>query len=191
MKLPFIKRAWLKLAIVTVGMALCLISWVAGAEEGSRENLDTSILAPPIKEDQEVLIRRLKTVKGDIDAFRIFAENFHNKGDADHLAQLQQPVDDYLKKHVNSLIAQSAEYSTLEDTKLTAETMYIKSRLLMDLNRGDSASAVTADMKKRFAPYQKISVELPGKSTTLDEAIRQLDEELAKTVSNQKRQGVP
>jgi len=35
-------------------------------------------------------------------------------------------------------------------------------------------------MKKRFGSYQKISVELPGKTTTLDEGIRLLDEELAK-----------
>ncbi|HYS43556.1 MAG TPA: hypothetical protein VEM32_06210 [Geobacteraceae bacterium] len=191
MKLPFLRRAGLRPAVIAVGLALCLAPRMAGAEEGPRESLDTALLSPPIKEDQELLLRRLRTVKGDIEAFRVFAENFRSKGEAVHLAQLQQPVDDYLKKHVNNLIAQSAEYATLEGTRLTAETMYVEARLLMSLNREDSARAVIADMKKRFAPYQKIAVELPGKSTTLDEAIRQLDEESAKAVSSQKRQEVP
>jgi hypothetical protein len=178
------------LAVIAFGLMFCL-NPVSGAEKGSREILDSGLLSPPIKEDQEVLIRRLKTVKGDIEAFRSFAENFHNKGDAVYLKQLQKPVDDYLAKHVNNLIAQSSEYSTLEGTKLTAEIMCAKSRLLMSLNRKDSAKDVIADMKKRFAPYQKITVELPERSTTLDEAIKLLDEELAIAGSARERRREP
>jgi len=144
------------------------------------------MVLPPPQEDQSVLNRRLQAAKRDIEAFRIFAENFRKDGDMKTLAQLQNPVDDFLKKHVDNLLAQGFEYSTLETTRLTAEIMFIKARLFMSLNREESARNTVAEMKKRFGSYQKISVELPGKTTTLDHGIRMLDEELAKTATTKK-----
>ena len=170
--------------VLITGLALLLSFGVTCA--ASAQGGDSAMLPPPSQEDQAVLKRRLQTAKRDIEAFRIFAENSRNNGDKKTLAQLQNPVDDFLKKHVDNLLAQSAEHSTLETTRLTAEIMYIKTRLLMSLNRRDAALASVADMKRRFGTYQKISVELPGKTTTLDEGIRLLDEELAKTAINKK-----
>ena len=173
-------------AVLITGLALLLSFGVAYAES-ARERAEPAMLPPPSQEDQSVLKRRLQTAKRDIEAFRIFTENSRNNGDVKTLAQLQNPVDDFLKKHVDNLLAQGTEHSTLETTRLTAEIMFIKTRLFMGLNRRDAAQNTVADMKKRFGSYQKISVELPGKTTTLDEGIRLLDEELAKTATTQKK----
>jgi hypothetical protein len=167
-----------KTAVFLMGLTL-LLSCGAAQVAGARED-NQALLLPPSQEDQTMLNRRLQTAKRDIEAFRIFAENFRSNGDTKALAQLQYPVDDFLKKHVDNLLAQSLQHATLETTRLTAEIMFIKSRLFLCLNRGDAARKVVAEMKNRFGSYQKISVELPGKTTTLDEGIRLLDEELAK-----------
>jgi len=58
--------------------------------------------------------------------------------------------------------------------------MFIKTRLFMSMDRNEDARNTVAEIKKRFGSYQEISVELPDKTTTLDEGIRQLDAELAK-----------
>lgn len=173
-------------AVFTMGVALLLSCGVACAETGKGEK-NPALLLPPAQEDQTVLTRRLQTAKRDIEAFRVFAENFRNNGNLKTLAQLQNPVDDFLKKHVDNLLAQSFQNSNLETTRLTAEIMFIKASLFLSLNRGDAARDTVAKMKQRFGSYQKISVELPGKTTTLDEGIRLLDEELAKTASSQKK----
>ena len=65
--------------------------------------------------------------------------------------------------------------------------MFIKTRLLISLNRGDAARNCVSDMKQRFGSYQKISVDLPGKTTTLNEGVRMLDEELAKIRTAKKK----
>ena len=160
---------------------LTLLSSCGFAYGGSSREGNQALLLPPSQEDQTVLTRRLQTAKRDIEAFRIFAENFRSNGDSKALAQLQYPVDDFLKKHVDNLLSQSLQHATLETIRLSAEIMFIKARIFLDLNRGDAAKRTVADMKQRFGSYQKISVELPGKTTTLDEGIRLLDEELAKT----------
>ncbi len=164
-------------AVFLAGVILFLS---CGIVHGATREDNQALLLPPSQEDQAVLNRRLQTAKRDIESFRIFAENFRSNGDTKALAQLQYPVDDVLKKHVDNLLSQSLQHATLETTRLTAEIMFIKARLFLDLNRGDSARKVVAEMKSRFGSYQKISVELPGKTTTLDEGIRLLDEELAK-----------
>jgi hypothetical protein len=168
-------------AVFLTGLTLLLSCGIAHGGNSREDN--QALLLPPSQEDQAILKRRLQTAKRDIEAFRIFAENFRSNGDTKALAQLQYPVDDFLKKHVDNLLAQSLQHATLETTRLTAEIMFIKARVFLDLNRGDAARKVIADMKNRFGSYQKISVELPGKTTTLDEGIRLLDEELAKTAS--------
>ncbi|HYS43573.1 MAG TPA: hypothetical protein VEM32_06295 [Geobacteraceae bacterium] len=174
-----IHAAWVQTTVFFVGAAL-LISCGTAYAEGAREGNAKALLLPPSQEDQSVLKRRLLSAKRDIEAFRVFAENFRDNGNMKTLAQLQNPVDDFLKKHVDNLLTQSIQHANLETTRLTAEIMFIKARLFICLNRDDAAQQTVADMKKRFGSYQKISVELPGKTTTLDEGIRLLDEELAK-----------
>jgi len=171
--------------LATLALMLLLCCGAAYAEN-AKDNVSSTLLPPPAQEDQSVLKRRLQTAKRDIETFRIFAENFRSNGDAKSLAQLQTPVDEFLKKHVDNLLDQGAENSTLETTRLTAEIMFIKTRLLLSLNRPDAARATVDDMKKRFGSNQKISVDLPGKTTTLDEGIRLLDEDLAKTSTSTK-----
>lgn len=172
--------------VLFTGLSL-LISCGGAWAEGGREGNAKALIPPPSQEDQSVLKRRLLTAKRDIEAFRVFAENFRNNGNTKTLAQLQNPVNDFLKKHVDNLLAQSVQHTNLETTRLTAEIMFIKARLFICLNRDDEAQKTVADMKKRFGSYQKISVELPGKTTTLDEGLRQLDEELAKTETREKK----
>ncbi len=174
-----IHAAWVQATVFFAGAAL-LISCGTAYAEGAREGNAKALLLPPSQEDQSVLKRRLLSAKRDIEAFRVFAENFRDNGNMKTLAQLQNPVDDFLKKHVDNLLTQSIQHANLETTRLTAEIMFIKARLFICLNRDDAAQQTVADMKKRFGSYQKISVELPGKTTTLDEGIRLLDEELAK-----------
>jgi hypothetical protein len=169
-----------------MGLALLLSFGIAHAES-AKDAVSSTLLPPPAHEDQSVLKRRLQTAKRDIETFRIFAENFRGNGDTKSLAQLQNPVDEFLKKHVDNLLAQGAENSTLETTRLTAEIMFIKTRLYLSLNRGDAARNTVEEIKKRFGSYQKISVDLPGKTTTLDEGIRQIDEELAKLSTSDKK----
>ncbi|HEY6872898.1 MAG TPA: hypothetical protein VI298_09260 [Geobacteraceae bacterium] len=176
----------LSAALFAAGMALFLSTGIACADQGG-EGKSPALLMPSSQEDQAVLKRRLQTAKRDLEAFRVFAENFRDNGDVKTLVQLQSPVDDFLKKHVDNLLSQSFQHTNLETTRLTAEIMFIKARLFLSLNRGDAARKTVAEMKQRFGSYQKISVELPGKTTTLDEGIRQLDEELAKGETTQKK----
>lgn len=151
------------------------------------EKYTPSLLSPPAEVDQSVLNRRLQTARKDMAAFLSFAENFRKNGDLKALEQLRSPVDDYLTKHVDNLLVQGTEHSPLETTRVTAEILFIKARLFMSLDRRDEARNTVADMKKRFSSYQKISVEFPGKATTLDEGIRLLDEELAKVATAEKK----
>lgn len=169
-------------ALIVQGLALLLFNGISFAEsvDGNKGSL---MLSPPVQEEQLVLKRRLLTAKKDLEAFRLFADNFRSNGDLKSLAQLQHPVEDFLKKHVDNLLEQGAEHASLETTRLTAEIMFIKARLQMNLNQGAAARVTVAEMKKRFGSYQKISVELPGKMTTLDEGIRLLDDELAKSAA--------
>ena len=173
-------------AVCILGLTL-LQPFGAAFAEAAKENVTSSPLQTPAQEDQSVLERRLKTAKKDLETFRIFAENFHNSGDRKALAQLQAPVDDFLRKHVDNLLSQGMEHATLDTIRLTAEIMFIKTRLLISLNRGDAARNCVSDMKQRFGSYQKISVDLPGKTTTLNEGVRMLDEELAKIRTAKKK----
>ena len=186
MKERFIHASRAGMAAFTIGATLLLSFGIAGAER-AKEDKNQALLTPPSQEDQAVLKRRLQTAKRDMEAFGVFAENFRNNGDIKSLVQLQHPVDDFLKKHVDNLLAQSFQHTNLETTRLTAEMMFIKARLFIALNRGDAARKTVAEMKQRFGSYQKISVELPGKTTTLDEGIRLMDEELAKADTTPKK----
>ena len=150
------------------------------------ESFTPSLLSSSGQEDISTLNIRLQTAKKDLEVFRTFAEHFRNNGESKTTAQLQGPLDDYIKKHVDNLLAQTLESSTLDTIRSSAEIMFVKTRLHMIMDRGDAAKATVSDMKKRFAPYQKITVQTPGKTTTLDEVIRQLEEELTKTTFTKK-----
>ncbi|MRR59190.1 MAG: hypothetical protein EG824_13400 [Deltaproteobacteria bacterium] len=176
-RIGFVSRT--QAAVLTMALTL-LISVGSALAEGPIESSNTAMLPPPAQEDQLILKRRLQAAKGDIEAFRVFAENFRKNGDMKTLAQLRSPVDDFLDKHVDNLLAQNTGHATLETTRLTAEIMFIKTRLFMSMDRNEDARNTVAEIKKRFGSYQEISVELPDKTTTLDEGIRQLDAELAK-----------
>ena len=154
--------------------------------ESAGEKYTPSLLATSGKEDQSVLSRRLQTVRKDLEVFQTFAEYFSNSGETKTVGQFQSPIDNYLKRHVDKLLEQSRENSTLEVTRLSAEVMFSKTRLYLALNRPEDARSTLFEMKKRFAPYQKITVQLVGKTTTLDEVFRQLDEEITKNTAVKK-----
>jgi hypothetical protein len=158
------------------------------AEPAPKEdNYAPSLLSPATEVDLSLLNRRLQTAEKDLGAFLSFADSFRKSGNLKELAQLQKPADDYLKKHVDNLLNQGSEHSPLETTRVTAEILFIKARLFMAFNRPEEARGVVAGMKTRFSSYQKISVVLPERTTTLDEAIRSLEEELAPPATTEKK----
>lgn len=155
--------------------------------DGPDENFTPSLVSAAAQDDASLLNRRLLAAKKDLEQYLVFAEYFAANGDTKTVEQLQGPVNDFLKRHVDHLQVLGAEQVNLETTRLSAEVMFLKTRLFVSLNQGEEARATVADMKRRFGPYQKNTVHIPGKSTTLSEAIRQLDEELAQTASTKKR----
>jgi hypothetical protein len=177
--------ARLRNAILMAALVTLIPLGGAFAEEQG-ESFTPSLMSPSGQEDVSTLNLRLQTAKKDLDVFQTFAEHFRNTGETKTAAQLQAPLDDYLKKHVDNLLAQSMDSPALETIRLAAEVMFVKTRLFIILNREEDAKATIADMKKRFAPYQKMTVQIPGKTTTLDEVIRQLNEELTKTAFTKK-----
>ncbi|NVN90320.1 MAG: hypothetical protein HXX11_06910 [Desulfuromonadales bacterium] len=174
-----------KSAVLLAGV-IALFPFADAHADNQGDSFTPSLMSPSGQEDVSTLNLRLQTAKKDLEVFRTFAEHFSNGGETKTVAQLQGPLDDYLKKHVDNLLAQAMESSSLDTIRLAAEIMCVKTRLDMILNRAESAKATVADMKKRFAPYQKITVQTPGKTTTLDEVIRQLEEELTKTTFTKK-----
>jgi capsule polysaccharide export protein KpsE/RkpR len=181
------RRVTSGLKIVALTAALtALFPLGSGFAADQGESFTPSLMAPAAQEDTAAVIRRLQSVKKDLEVFQTFAEHFSNSGDTKTATQLQAPLDDYLKKHVDSLVAQATNSPTLEATRLSAEILILKTRIFMYLNRAEAARETVDDMKRRFAPYQKIAVQLPGKTSTLDEVIRQLDDELSKSASIRK-----
>ena len=154
------------------------ITLPASSEEPAKDAGQT-LTSPPTREEQTMLVQRWQLARRDLEAFAVFARNFRRNGDPKALAQLQKPGDDYLRLHLNSLLLLGAEQATLETTRLTAEIMLVRTMLLLNLGRQDAARESIAEMKSRFGSYQKISVEVGGKASTLDEVIRQLDKEAA------------
>jgi len=172
--------------VILMAGLMALIPLGGAYAEDQGESFTPSLLSPSAQEDVASLNVRLQTAKKDLDVFQTFAEHFGKTGETKTAAQLQGPLDNYLKRHVDNLLMQSMESPSIETIRLAAETTVAKTRLFITLNRGEDARAAVIDMKKRFAPYQKITVQVSGKTTTLDEVIRQLDEELTKTASTKK-----
>lgn len=186
MKERFYCRLWVWGA-VTLMVPIMLLSLGSRARaEGTGESFTPSLLSQSGQEDQSVLSRRLQVAKKDLEVFRTFAEHFAKSGEMKTVGQFQGPSDDYLKRHVDTLLTQARENSTLDVTRLSAEIMYTKTRLFLALNRTPDARATLADMKKRFAPYQKITVQIAGKTTTLDEVMHQLDDDITKSITAKK-----
>lgn len=179
----FCRGFWLRGAAFLIGPVLLFSVGSNACAESAGESFTPSLLSTAGQEDQSVLNRRLQRAKKDLEVFLTFAEHFNKNGELKTVGQFQSPIDDYLKRHVDNLLVQARENSTLDVTRMSAEIMSTKTRLYLSLNRAGEARATLAEMKKRFAPYQKITVLLAGKTTTLDEAIRQIDEELAKTTT--------
>jgi hypothetical protein len=171
-----------KIAVLAAGLATLIPLSCAYAEDGTSDSFTPSMVSTASEEDTSVLNRRLLAAKKDLEQFLIFAENFNSNGDMKSVEQLQGPVDDLLKRHVDRLLLQGAEQVSLQTTRLSAEIMIIKTRLLVNLNQIGAAKTSLAEMKKRFGPFPKNMVNISGKSTMLSEATRQLDEELAKPV---------
>lgn len=155
--------------------------------DSPKDGFTPSLVSPAVQEDTSVLNRRLLAVKKDLEQFLVFAEYFNSNGDTITVEQLQVPVDDFLKRHVDHLLFKGTEQASLETTRLSAEIMFIKTRLYLNLNQAEAARATVAEMKKRFGSFQKNMIQVAGKSTMLSEAIRQLDEELAKPVRTKKK----
>ena len=179
-------RFWLRGVALLMGPILFFSLGSKACAESAGESFTPSLLSSSGQEDQSMLNRRLQAARKDLEAFRTVAENFSTNGEIKTVGQFQGPINDYLKRHVNNLLEQARENPTLEVTRLSAEIMLTITWLYLDLNRAGDARATLAEMKKRFAPYQKISVQLAGKTTTLDEVIRQLDEELTKSTTVKK-----
>lgn len=175
-------RGSVRLMVTVLFLSLGCAAW---AEDGG-ESFTPSLLPSSGQEDQAVLSRRLQAARKDLEAFRVFAEHFSASSETKTAGQFQGPIDDYLKRHVDRLLTQARENSTVEIIRLSAEIMLAKTRLQLALNRAEEARSTLAEMKKRFAPYQRIAVQLAGKTTTLDEIFHQLDKEVAKATPAKK-----
>lgn len=174
----------LKEAVVAAVAATLVFATAAfAAQPGANANLQQSAAE---QTDESGLEPRLQTVKKDLLVFLNFAEHFIAGGETKTAAQLQAPLDDYLRRHADYLMTQAAESPNNGMTQLSAEITLIKLRLLIVLNYRDDANTVLADMKTLYAPYQKMSVQVFGRTTTLDEAIRQLDSDLARLAATRK-----
>jgi len=173
--------SYARIALLVAGLATFL-PLSGTCAEGTNDSFTPSLVPPTSQEDASVLNRRLLAAKKDLEQFLAFAEYFTAQGDTRTVEQLQGPVDDYLKRHVDRLLAQGTGQVGLETTRLSAEILFIKTRLYVNLNQVEAARTTVAEMKRHFGQYQKNMIQVSGKPTMLGEAIRQLDEELAKPV---------
>jgi hypothetical protein len=151
---------------------------VATAAESVRD-VSQNLTSPPSREEQSMFVLRLQIARKDLETFTLFAENFRKNGDQKSLDQLQRPVDDFLRMHLNNLLLMGVEQGTLETARLAAEIMLARTMLFLSLGQKQMARDSIAEIKNRFGAYQKISVEVGGRRSTLDEMIRQLDGEVA------------
>jgi len=176
--------------MIVAVLAVCLTTLfpMAGAcADSPNDSFTPSLVSPAVQDDAAVLNRRLLAAKNDLEQFLLFAEHFSSTGDTKTAGQLQGPLDDFLKRHVDPLLVQGAEQVGLDTTRLSAEILLIKARLFLNLNQPEATKATVADMKKRFGPYLKNTVQVSGRSAILGEAVRQLDEELATPARTKKK----
>ena len=178
--------SYAKIAVLVACLAT-LLPLSGACADSTNDSITPSLVSPADQEDTSVLNRRLLAVKKDLEQFLVFAEYFNSKSDTKTVEQLQVPVDDFLKRHVDRLLVQGIGQANLETTRLSAEIMFIKTRLFLNLNQVEAAKTSVAEMKRHFGLFQKNMVQVSGKPIMLSEAIRQLDEELAKPASTKKK----
>jgi hypothetical protein len=177
-----IKRILLASRPVALLFVFCLLlpgTPAAATGEESGRDVSQSLTATPSPEEQSMLVMRLQIARKDLEAFTLFAENFRKNGDQKSLDQLQRPVDDFLRMHLNNLLLMGVEQGTLETARLAAEIMLARTMLFLSLGQKQMARESIAEIKNRFGSYQKISLEVGGRRSTLDEMIRRLDGEAA------------
>jgi hypothetical protein len=160
---------------------------MAPAADEPPENFTPSLKFTSHQEDDVRLSRRLKSAKKDLEVLPGFVEYFSDTGDTKALEQLQESLDIFLQKHVDIHLALCTEDSAIDTIMLSAEIMYLKARLFLILNREGDAKATVAEMKKRFASHQNITVTIAGKTTMLNEMILDLDEDLINNSSAWKK----
>jgi hypothetical protein len=117
-----------------------------------------------------------------------FADYFSDTGDTKALQQLQEPFDLFLKKHVDKLLAQCTEDSSIDTIVLAAEVMYLKTRLFIVLGREADAKTSASEIKSRFGSHQNLAVTVSGTTTTLNEMVLELEEELENSASTWKKE---
>lgn len=176
-----------KIAILVVGLS---VFYPGGVAYAARSNDDSSASAksPSQQTDDSRLNKRLLATKKDLEVLPSFAEYFNDTGDSKSLQQLQEPFDLFLSKHVDKLVAQCTEDSSIDTIMLTAEVMYLKTRLFLVLGRESDAKASVTEMKSRFASHQNLTVTVSGTTTTLNEMILELDEELENAAPARKKE---
>jgi hypothetical protein len=175
-----------KIAILVVGLSMFLS---AGTTHAARQGEDSPSAKPASQQtDDSRLNKRLLAAKKDLEVLPSFAEYFNDTGDSKALLQLQEPFELFLKKHVDKLVAQCTEDSSIDTIMLTAEVMYLKTRLFMTLGRDADARTSVAEMKSRFGSQQNLTVTVSGTTTTLNEMILELDEELENNAPTRKKE---
>lgn len=168
-----------KIAFLLAGLAgLFPLSGICA--DSASDSFTPSLAAPSAQEDTTVLNRRLLSAKKDLEQFLVFAGHFSSNGDMKTAEQLKSPADDYLKRHVNRLLMQGINQGNPDTSCLTAEIMFIKARFYVSTNQPEAAKATVEEIRKNFPAIQKNMIDISGKPTMLSEAVRQLDEELAK-----------
>lgn len=171
---------------LAVGFAM-LFSAGGGFADESTENFTPSLKSTVHPDDDARINRRLKSAKKDLEALPDFVEYFSDTGDTKALEQLRQSLDTFLQKHVDVHLALCTEDSAVETIMLSAEIMLLKARLFLLLNMEGDTKTIVAEMKKRFASHQNITVSVAGKTAMINEMIHDLDEDLINNSTARKK----
>jgi hypothetical protein len=175
-----------KRAILIVGLTMFTFAGELYAAGATATGAPSGV-KPDIQDDDSRLNLRLKAAKKDLEVLPNFADYFEASGDANALEQMKEPLEGFLKNHVDSLLAQCGDGSS-DDTKLlAAEIMFLKAHLLMNVKRDGEARYTLTEMKRRFSSLQNVIVELSGMTATLYELTQHLEDELAKAPSAAKK----
>jgi hypothetical protein len=178
--------SFVKIAILVVGLSAL---YPGGVTYAARQGDDSASAKTPTQQtDESRLNKRLLATKKDLEVLPNFAEYFSDTGDTNALQQLQEPFDFFLKKHVDKLLAQCTEDSSIDTIILAAEVMYLKTRLFIVLGREADAKTSAAEIKSRFGTHQNLAVTVSGTTTTLSEMVSELEEELENSAISRKKE---
>jgi hypothetical protein len=175
-----------KKALLIVGLTMLTFTGAPFAAGAPATEAPAGV-QPDILDDDSRLNLRLKAVKKDLEVLPNFADYFDATGDANSLDRMREPLEGFLKNHVDSLLAQCGDGSS-DDTKLlAAEIMILKAHLLMNVKRDGEAIYTLTEMKRRFSSLQNVIVELSGMTATLYELTQHLEDELKKAAPAAKK----